>query len=270
MRRHFPLMWLALYRRRRMLIALCAGIALFEVLIVAIVVAIPADSFFSAGKSTDAFQSFSGSNSLSLASTAGLLGAGFVHPIWVAIMLSAVASFGAATVAADIEDRTMELIAVRPLSRVRLLSERVGAGILATALLNIAAIAPVIVGVLTSDRLHSAIAASGFIFGFMAGFVLLLAFTGVAVFLSCTLRRRAAVLSGVSGFAAVMYALNFVAQSWSAADFTKWVSLFYYYRPADAMVSGDPQWRNYAVLLTVFVVTLVAGVWRLRTRDLTR
>jgi ABC-2 type transport system permease protein len=254
-----------------LLLSLMLGIAMFEVLIVVITAAVPADELLSAKPAPDAFEAFSGSSGgVSLASTAGLLGAGLIHPIWVAIQLSAVASFGAAAVAADIEERTIELLAVRPISRLRLLGERLAAAVIASASLSVACIVPIWAGVQFSGRLHDAVATVGYACAFLSGFVLMLAFTGFAIALSCNSRRRSSVLSGVAGFAAIMYAINFAAEAWHPARDLRWTSLFYYYRPADALVSGVIPWRNIGVLLVVFAVGVIVGALRLQRRDLTR
>src|SRR5579884_3381518 len=117
MRSRFPLLWLALHRRRRMLAYLAAGMALFEVLIVVITRTVPPTQLFAgaAGRTPSALKAFSGSTGdVSLASYPGLLGAGLVHPFWIALQLTALGSLAAAAVAADLETGTIELLMVRP------------------------------------------------------------------------------------------------------------------------------------------------------------
>ncbi|MFB6860588.1 hypothetical protein ACFCZQ_04645 [Streptomyces virginiae] len=91
MRRRWPLLWLALYRRRRMLAALIIGMVVFEALIVVVANAVPPGQLFSAGGKgpPSAYRAFSGSSGdVSIASYPGLLGAGLTHPFWIAMQLT--------------------------------------------------------------------------------------------------------------------------------------------------------------------------------------
>jgi ABC-2 type transport system permease protein len=117
-RARLALYWLALYRRRRMLLALTIGMVAFEALIIVITRTIPPEEMFAGSirQPPSAFRAFSGSGgAVSLASYPGLLGAGLVHPFWIAMQLTVVGSFGAAAVAADVEAGTIELLMVRPI-----------------------------------------------------------------------------------------------------------------------------------------------------------
>lgn len=151
MRSRFALLWLALHRRRRMLAALALGMVVFETLIVVIANTIPPTQLFGGQGRTPpgAFKAFSGSTGdVSIASYPGLLGAGLVHPFWIAMQLTVIGSLAAAAVAADVESGTIELLMVRPVSRARLLAERTAALAIASVLLNAAATGTVAAGVL--------------------------------------------------------------------------------------------------------------------------
>ncbi|WP_406346750.1 ABC transporter permease subunit [Streptomyces sp. NBC_00648] len=164
MKSRWPLLWLALHRRRRMLIALVIGMAVFEALIVVVANTIEPGQLFSAnGKGPpSAYRAFSGSSGdVSLASYPGLLGAGLVHPFWIAMQLTAIGSLAAAAVAADVESGTIELLMVRPVSRHRLLVERTIALGLAALALNTAATLTVAVGVALSPDIHRDVPLSG-------------------------------------------------------------------------------------------------------------
>ncbi len=160
----FALYWLALYRRRRMLLALTLGMVAFETLIIVIARTIPPQELFigSIRQPPSVFRAFSGSGGeVSLASYPGLLGAGLVHPFWIAMQLTVVGSLGAAAVAADVEAGTIELLMVRPISRARLLTERTAALITGVVLLTAAAVAAIAVGVAATPRLHEAVPLRG-------------------------------------------------------------------------------------------------------------
>jgi hypothetical protein len=105
-RARLALYWLALYRRRRILLALTIGMVAFESLIIVITRTIPPEEMFAGSirQPPSAFRAFSGSGgAVSLASYPGLVGAGLIHPFWIAMQLTVVGSFGAGAVAADVE-----------------------------------------------------------------------------------------------------------------------------------------------------------------------
>jgi ABC-2 type transport system permease protein len=81
-------------------------------------------------------------------------------------------------------------------------------------------------------------------------------------------RHRGQVVGATILFGAVGFAINFVAQAWSAVSFLRYVSPFHYYTPADALVSGTVPVGALAVLLTVFVAGIVLAGWLLERRDL--
>jgi ABC-2 type transport system permease protein len=180
-RARLALYWLALYRRRRMLLGLALGMVAFETLIIVITRTIPPQDMFAGSirQPPSAFRAFSGSSGVvSLASYPGLVGAGLVHPFWIAMQLTVVGSFGAAAVAADVEAGTIELLMVRPISRARLLAERTAALVTGSVLVTVAAIAAVAVGVAATPRLHEAVSLAGVAAAGMLGLGLALCIAG--------------------------------------------------------------------------------------------
>jgi hypothetical protein len=163
-RARLALYWLAQYRRRRMLLALTIGMVAFEALIIVITRTIPPEEMFAGSirQPPSAFRAFSGSGgAVSLASYPGLLGAGLVHPFWIAMQLTVVGSFGAAAVAADVEAGTIELLMVRPVSRARLLAERTAALVTGSLVVTAAATAAVAAGVAVTPRLRETVSFAG-------------------------------------------------------------------------------------------------------------
>jgi ABC-2 type transport system permease protein len=265
------LLWLALHRRRRMLVALLAGMVLFEVVIVAVALAVPPEQIFAGGGRTPpgAFKAFSGSTGdVSIASYPGLLGAGLVHPFWIALQLTAVASLAAAAVAADVEQGTIELLVTRPVTRNRLLAERTAALLLVSLALNAAATAVVAIGVASSGRLHAAVPLTGVLAAGVLGFAFTLGLTGPALAVSAVGRRRAQVVGVTIGLGAVGFAVNFAALAWSKAAPLRYVSPFHYYTPGDALAHGTVPWASFAVLAGIGLAGIAAAFRLLGRRDL--
>ncbi|MFJ3788656.1 ABC transporter permease subunit [Kitasatospora sp. NPDC090091] len=268
--RRLPLVWLALHRRRRMLLALLIGMVVFEALIVVITSTVPPTDLFGAGRTPpSAFKAFSGSNGdVSIASYPGLLGAGLTHPFWIALQLTAIGALGAAAVAADAESGTIELLMTRPVSRRRLLAERAAALLAASFLLNAAATATIAVGVALSPDLRDAVPLGGVFAAGLLGCAFALCLAGPVLAVSAVSRRRAYVIGATVAFGAVGFALNFVALAWSPAAPLRYLSPFHYYTPGDALAHGTVPWTSLAVLCAVGVAGLAAAFRLLERRDL--
>src|SRR5215211_4386817 len=269
-RDRLALYWLALYRRRRMLLALAIGMVAFESLIIVIARTIPPEQMFAGSirQPPSAFRAFSGSGgAVSLASYPGLVGAGLVHPFWIAMQLTVVGSFGAA-VAADVEAGTIELLMVRPVSRARLLAERTAALVTGSLVVTTAATAAVAAGVAATPRLHETVSFAGVAAAGVLGLGLALCIAGPVLAVSAASRHRSQVVGATIVFGAVGFAINFIAQAWPTVSFLRYLSPFHYYTPADALVSGTVPLGSLAVLLAVFVVGVAAARWLLARRDL--
>ncbi|WP_031078887.1 ABC transporter permease subunit [Streptomyces sp. NRRL WC-3742] len=270
MRARFPLFWLALHRRRRMLALLSVGMVVFEALIVLVIRAVPPVQMFAgAGHAPDALKAFSGSTGdVSIASYAGLLGAGLVHPFWIAMQLTAIGSLTAAAVAADVESGTVELLMVRPVSRLRLLAERAAAVLVASLVLNASATLAVVGGVALSPTVHHAVPLRGVFAAGLMGVAFTVCLSGPALAVSAAGRRKAQVIGATVAVGAVGFAVNFIAMAWHPAAPLRYLSPFHYYTPGDALAHGTLAWGPLAVLLAVGAAGLGAAVPLLLRRDL--
>ncbi|WP_175439140.1 ABC transporter permease subunit [Streptomyces vilmorinianum] len=267
----WPLLWLALHRRRRMLTTLLIGMVVFEALIVVVTNTIPPGQLFSGGgrNPPSAYRAFSGSSGdVSIASYAGLLGAGLTHPFWIALQLTVIGSLAAAAVAADVESGRIELVMVRPVTRARLLAERTAALLIASAALTAAATLTVAAGVALSPEIHREVGLGGVFAAGLMGYGFVLCLIGPALAVSAAGRRRAQVLGAVVTIGAVGFAVNFIALAWSPAASLRYVSPFHYYTPGDALAQGAVLWPRLAVLVGVGAAGLVLAHLLLRRRDL--
>ncbi|MEV7414527.1 hypothetical protein [Streptomyces sp. NPDC089919] len=271
MRDRWPLLWLALYRRRRMLAALLIGMVAFETLMVVVAGTISPQDLFSAGGKgpPSAYRAFSGSSGdVSIASYPGLLGAGLVHPFWIALQLTAIGSLAAAAVAADVESGTVELVMVRPVTRTRLLAERTAALLVTALALNAAATLTVAAGVALSPDIHRAVSLPGVFAAGLMGCGFALCLIGPALAVSAAGRRRAQVIGATITIGAVGFAVNFMALAWAPARPLRFLSPFHYYTPGDALAQGTVLWGPFLVLTCTGLIGILAAHLALRHRDL--
>lgn len=266
-----PLLRLALRRRRRMLVAVVVGAVAFEALIVVVTATVSPDQLFStAGKRLpSAYRAFSGSGGdVSIASYPGLLGAGLTHPFWIALQLTVIGSFAVAAVASDVESGTIELVMVRPVTRLRLLAERTAALLLASAAVTAAATLTVAAGVALTPDIHAEVGIRGVLAAGLMGFGFTFCVTGPALAVSAAGRRRSQVLGTVVAVGAVGFALHVIALAWSPAGALRYVSPFHYYAPGDALAQGTVLWSQFGVLVGVGAAGLATAHVLLYRRDL--
>ncbi|WP_327576073.1 MULTISPECIES: ABC transporter permease subunit [unclassified Streptomyces] len=126
---------------------------------------------------------------MSIASYPGL-GAGLVHPFWIAGSPRSVPSRQRRS-PPDVESGTIELLIVRPVSRRRLLTERTVALGLAVPALNAAATLTVAAGVVLSPDVHRDVPLGGVFAAGVMGCGLGLCTMGLALAVSAEARRRA-------------------------------------------------------------------------------
>ncbi|MFB0631550.1 ABC transporter permease subunit [Streptomyces sp. AB3(2024)] len=254
-----------------MLVALIVGMVVFEALIVVVANTIsPGQLFSSGGKATPSvYRAFSGSGGdVSIASYPGLLGAGLIHPFWIAMQLTAIGSLAAAAVAADVESGTVELVMVRPVSRNRLLAERTAALVLAALALNAAATLTVAAGVALSPDIHGEVPIGGVFAAGIMGLGFALCLIGPALAVSAAGRRRAQVVGVTIAIGAVGFAVNFIALAWSPAAPLRFLSPFHYYAPGDALARGGVLWAQLGILVGAGAIGLLLAHLLLRRRDL--
>jgi ABC-2 type transport system permease protein len=254
-----------------MLCMLTAGMAIFEALIVLIARASPPQTLFASEVSNapGLFRALSGSNGGAPITTyPGLLGFGLVHPFWIALQLTAVASLAAAVMAADIEAGTIELVMARPLTRGRLLAERVAALAFTVVLLNATAVATLAIGIALSPQLHRAIPLSRLPVAGLAGLALAVSIAGPAIAVSAGGRRRSHVLGAAVAFGAIGFALNFIALAWHTAAPLRYVTPFHYYTPGNALARSHTPWSSLALLFAIGMAGVALAAWTVQRRDL--
>jgi ABC-2 type transport system permease protein len=137
-----------------------------------------------------------------------------------------------------------------------------------SVLVTAAATAALAVGVAASPRLHEAVPLRGVAAAGVLGLGLALCIAGPVLAVSAASRHRSQVVGATIALGAVGFAVNFVAQAWSAVSFLRFVSPFHYYAPADALVRGAVPAGSLALLLGVGLAGTAAAAWLLARRDL--
>ena len=237
---------LDLWNRRWSLLAYCAGMGLYALVVVALYPAFEhsssLDTMIRSDRTAAALFGVTGS----LSSSAGWLNGNIYTNFYPLVMLLIAIGYGAAAIAGQDEDGTLCLIATLPASRRRLALGKVGAlAAQATALAAIVA-ACVIAGrwfdLTTSPARVLATSAAVLVLGIDFGLI--------AMALGALTGRRGPALGLAAAFAAASYLISSLAPvvSWIAP--ARYASLFYW-SVGDNQLAGGVSPADWAVLIGV-------------------
>ncbi len=257
-----------LRQQRGLILAIVAGVALLEALLVwvasnmeqgpgflAIIEQILPETMRKIVTSQFAIAGFS-----------GMIGFGFQHPL---VMVASIAFvIVAATIpAGERETGFIELILARPLPRRRYLTAVVLLVALGAIVMPAAVLAALAVGLALVEG-SGELSWTRYLASAGGLTVLLLAVGGYTLVLAVGARRRGSAAAGAVGITLALYAVDVTAQIWEPLQTVQWLSPFAYYRPIQAAVIPDTPIENPIVLISIFIVGLVAAFARFQRQDL--
>jgi len=254
------LRWL-LSKHSVMLLALCAGAALFMGILVAISDSVePQDFQALLDKLPPALQAMIGLKGHALTRTRWLAFC-FNHPLWLVLVLAFPLTVGRQGIAGAISDGSLELVLAQPIRRsvyLLALTLLLVLGCLAVTLSSFGAaiLAVKIMGFskTVSVSMIAQITASGCALGLAVG--------GLSLLASASLER-----AGTAAVVFVVFAffLQLLAKSWPAAAWLKCASLFAYHDP-QAIVDGGLTLGSFGILLGFAALTtaLAFGIFERR------
>ncbi len=255
-----------LWRQHRItLLVMAVGLAAFEFVITR-VAPTPGEAGFLRGLLAllpPQVADFAGGE-LALASPAGVIAFGYLHPFFIALLSAWTIRVSSAALAGEIGRGTMDLLAARPVPR--------SAHVLA-AWVAIAAGLAILAGAAWTG---SAIGLSFRPLGVTPrqlvalptmAWLLFTAWGGIALFVAATRRDAGSAIAWTSGLIVTSFVLDFLARVWAPVQWMRPLSLFSYFQPADIVQAGltapDP-----AALVVVAIVTTAAAAVVFTRRDL--
>jgi ABC-type transport system involved in multi-copper enzyme maturation permease subunit len=265
-------LWLWLLRRGRSgLIALLAGVVVFQIIQVAAVaslgdlsrlqglLAIVPKSFYALMNVTPDF--------LLAAGLSGYLALGFTHPIYLLLSSATVVWFAGRGLAGEMERGTIQLALARPVSRPRLYFARVLGLLVVTLAVAGCAILGMLAGIAIAHPSGDIVSAH-LVPTAVAAALLVWCIGGIALLTSATADRMGQAVGWVSAAIIVSYVVDYFAAIWSALKPLAPVSIFHYYNPGLALSAGSLPVKNALVLAIVGLLGAVLGLLVFTRRDL--
>lgn len=264
----FPLYGRLIRLHARLLLAISAGVMLFEVFMVWVSaqmgegrgLAVFLEQILPPDMQHLIYDRFG------VGSFEGIVAFGFQHPMF--LVAAAAFILAAATVpAAERETGFLDLVLARPVPR--------GAYVLATLLLVVtgavaipmAILAGAGIGLATVHAVPPGLSWVDYVPAAAALASVLLAVGGIGLLAAVSARRRGPAIGRAVGLVLVFYWLDFVGPLWDVLETVRWISPFAYFEPAAAVTAGVGA-VDTAVLLAVFAATAVAAFLEFGRQDL--
>ena len=204
---------------------------------------------------------------LALSGLAGYLSLGFTHPLYIVLAGAAVIGFAARSLAGEMDRGIIQIPLSRPISRQAVYTSRIlGVGVIC-ALLAIAGPLGMVAGMLYAQP------EGEFAYGHLGavalnGLTLFWAIGGLALWGSAAASTAGRVVAWAISLLVVSYFVDYFAGIWTPLQAIQFLSLFDYYDPTQALVSGQANTSDLATLTVVGVVAAVAGLIVFTRRDL--
>lgn len=253
------------------LLALLAGVVLFELVQAPVVDAIGGPRGLDAliERIPPALQAFARTRPefLAMAGLPGYLSLGFTHPLYLVLTASAVVAFAARSLAGEMERGTLLLALARPVSRTQVYLSRV-AGVVAICLL-VAAAGPVgMIGGYLLAQPPGDLVVGHFLAVAANSVVLSWAIGGLSLLGSAAASTAGRVVGWGLALFVAMFFVDYFAGVWQIIEPFAFLSIYDYYDPTRALVTGSVSPANVLVLGLIGVAGTVGGLLIFANRDL--
>lgn len=173
------------------------------------------------------------------------------------------ALLGVSALAKEEKERTAEFLLTHPISRVRVVTEKLLAVFVQLVVLNIIVYG---LAILSTIMIGETVPWEEYNLLHFAYFLLQVELAGICFGISAFIRR-----SGLGigiGMAAVMYFLNIVANLTDSAEFLKYITPFGYAEAADIVTNLELDMNMLGIGMGLMVVGIVAAYWKYTRKDI--
>ena len=204
---------------------------------------------------------------IAVSGLAGYLSVGFTHPLYLVLVSATVVTFAARGLAGEMERGTIQIALSRPISRPRAFAARVlGLGIIVLAL---GVVGPL--GLALGLRLaqpEGAFDYGNLLPAGVATILLCWAIGGLTLLGSAAASSTGRVVGWAIGGLVISYFIDYFAAIWSFVEPFRFLSIFDYYDPAQALVFGDLILADALVLFGLGTAGTLAALAVFSHRDL--
>ncbi len=204
---------------------------------------------------------------MALSGLPGYLSLGFTHPVYIVLTGAAIVGFTAQSLAGEMDRGIIQTALARPISRPAVYASRtIGVAVIAL-LLTVAGPAGMIAGILYA-RPQGEFAYANLVAVALNGLALFWAIGGLTLWGSAVASSAGRVTGWALGLLVVSYFVDYFSGIWEPLQAIEFLSLFDYYAPTDALVTGQVPTANIVTLGLVGAIACLAGLVVFTRRDL--
>lgn len=209
-------------------------------------------------------KAFGGEN-MQFATFDGFISVEYFNQMWVIVMAAFSVSIATGSIAAEIENGTMELLLSQPVSRFSILVTRhifFAMGVLtliAATFIPIALGAPAVGGDLRYFGLLALVIPS---------FLFFMAIGSITMFFSALVSSRGRAIFISLGIIIFCYALDILAKINDTVGHFHFLSVFFYWSPYRYLHNIDFAWGDIAVLTGITLAATTGAIWIFKRRDI--
>lgn len=185
--------------------------------------------------------------------------------IWPIIIVILTLSYASGAIAGEIDKGTIELLLAQPISRLKIFLAKYFSGlaiIAAFVLITNFSVIPFALLHNVDYRIQNYLTIS------ILGFLFAFAIFGICMMLSSIYSARGKPMALTGGLLIIMYALNVFSAFQESVENLKYLSFFYYYNFADAVIHNQLNSLDIAVFLVVGIITTLIGAVVFVKRDI--
>jgi ABC-2 type transport system permease protein len=204
---------------------------------------------------------------VALSGLPGYLSLGFSHPIYFVLTTAAITALICRSIAGEFDSGTMQLALARPVSRRSVYASRVLAAVITLIIITAVTFAGMVIGVAVANP--EGTLDYGNLVPTAAGTLLLLgAISGVTMAIAAFSDTTSQAVGWTTGFVVVSFVINYLAGIWSVIEPLDPVSVYSYFKPAEALVNGTLLTADSVVLSVIAITGTVIGGAIFFQRDL--
>jgi ABC-type transport system involved in multi-copper enzyme maturation permease subunit len=204
---------------------------------------------------------------LALSGLAGYLSLGFTHPLYIILAGAAVIGFAARSLAGEMDRGIIQIPLARPVSRPALYASRVVGIMIICTLLALAGPVGMMAGMLYA-RPEGDFAFANLGAVALTGLALFWAIGSITLWGSAAANTAGRVIAWAMSLLVVSYFVDYFAGIWTPLQAIAFLSIFEYYEPTRALVSGQADLPDVATLSVVGCLASLAGLVTFVRRDL--
>jgi ABC-2 type transport system permease protein len=204
---------------------------------------------------------------LALSGLAGYLSLGFTHPLYIVLAGAAVIGFAARSLAGEMDRGIIQIPLSRPISRRAVYASRLLGVAVICALLAITGPLGMVAGMLYA-RPNGEFAYGHLGAVALNGLALFWAIGGLSLWGSAAASTAGRVVAWAISLLVISYFVDYFAGIWAPLQTVQFLSLFEYYDPTQALVSGRAVTADLLTLGIVGAVAALAGLLIFTRRDL--